>query len=212
MATSEVDICTDALLLIGEQGINALDDTTINGAYCLRFYPRLRSSILSMHSWRFATKFQQLTRDTAYTAAGFTYQHLLPPDRLVGQPIRFFPSNDVTGLPLDSFNIFADKVRSHAIDVWSEYRFPPPEAAWPAMVQELAVLALGAQLALVITEQRELAKDLREQAWGTPQDMGRGGKFRSAALLDAQSSPSESLAEFHSPLTAARHGAGQRRY
>lgn len=81
--SSEVEICNNALLQLGEEPIISLDDVSKKARLCKRFYPDVRDAVLRAYPWRCATAFQklgQLTGTDALVGTGFTYTYQLPVD------------------------------------------------------------------------------------------------------------------------------------
>lgn len=82
MAT-EVSICSNALLLLGEKTITALTDGTTRANLCNQFYAETRDDLLRLHPWRFAIGRQTLAQDATYAASWeFAYSYPLPVDCL----------------------------------------------------------------------------------------------------------------------------------
>ncbi len=80
---SEVEICSDALLQLGESPITSFDDDSKKARLCKRFYPMTRDAVLRAYPWRCAIAFQslnQLAGEDVITGAGFAYTYQLPTD------------------------------------------------------------------------------------------------------------------------------------
>jgi len=67
MATSEIDICTQALAAIGQPAISSFDDGTDISTLCANTYPDFRRSMLTAYPWRFLTTTRQLALITNLT-------------------------------------------------------------------------------------------------------------------------------------------------
>ena len=76
---------------------------------------------------------------------------------------------------------------------------------WPGDFRELFTVALMAELALSIREDRPLRNELYRQAWGTPQEGGRGGLFGAALDNDSQAIPSTIVGGGYNPLIDVRY-------
>lgn len=79
---SEVDICNVALGYLGDSGTVASIDPPEGSAqadHCARFYPIARDTILSAHSWGFATRRAQLPM-LASDVQGWDYAYVVPND------------------------------------------------------------------------------------------------------------------------------------
>ena len=80
--STETDVCNEALGLIGQSPITAIDDGSIPANRCLQFYAPLRDALLRSHHWNFALKWVQLAQDVTPPVAGFTFAYTLPADCL----------------------------------------------------------------------------------------------------------------------------------
>jgi hypothetical protein len=81
MASSEAEICSDALVLIGAKPITALTENTREARLCARLYPKTLQEVLRMAPWACARKEQQLNQDDPpSTLFTFTYSYQLPID------------------------------------------------------------------------------------------------------------------------------------
>jgi hypothetical protein len=83
---SEVDICNDALAMLGDEATVASIDPPEGSAqadHCARFYPKARDALLEMHQWGFATVRVALPLLTAgVTPSTWQYAYVAPPDAL----------------------------------------------------------------------------------------------------------------------------------
>ncbi|UOF78756.1 major capsid protein [Caudoviricetes sp.] len=82
MATSETEICSNALNYLGEQTITSLTDGTIRATLCATHYPTLRDALLSSHPWKFAAVRTSLATLAAAPAFEWTIAYQLPSDYL----------------------------------------------------------------------------------------------------------------------------------
>lgn len=79
---SETDLANDALGQIGQAAVTAMDDTTVLGSYCLRFYPTLRDAALTMAHWSFAKARAVLAAETTPPPFQYGFRYKLPDDCL----------------------------------------------------------------------------------------------------------------------------------
>lgn len=77
---TEVSICSNALLKLGDQPITSLDDPTERARLCKRFYAKVRDAALRVHNWNFAIKRVALVQSATAPAFGFTFAYVLPAD------------------------------------------------------------------------------------------------------------------------------------
>src|SRR5262245_9022978 len=82
MATSEVQICSNALLLLGAGTINSFDDDNDRTRLVSNLWPNAKDAILRLHPWNCAIKRSQLAPDSAAPPFDYTYQFTLPADCL----------------------------------------------------------------------------------------------------------------------------------
>ena len=152
MATSEVDICNSALAKLGVEPITSFLDNTKRGRLCALQYPKIRTKILRMHPWNFATKQVQLTPLVAPPLFEYSYQYNLPADFIRTVSVycpssrytiegKFILSNDAT---LDFSYIF---------DVQDVNLYDP-------LFSELLALGLSVELCYPLVQSRELYTSL----------------------------------------------------
>ena len=82
--SSEVDICNDALAVVGDAAnVSSISppDTSAQAGHCARFYPMARDQLLEMHPWNFATKRAALSL-LSETSNQWQYVYALPGDCL----------------------------------------------------------------------------------------------------------------------------------
>lgn len=81
---SEVDICNDALGMLGDKAnVSAINppDTSAQAGHCARFYPMCRDELLEAHAWNFATKRVPLAQLSA-TSSQWQFIYAVPNDCL----------------------------------------------------------------------------------------------------------------------------------
>lgn len=82
MATSDVQICSNALLLLGAQTINDFDEENDRALLVANLWPNARDAVLRSHPWNCAKERVLLAPDASPPAFGFSYQFALPGDCL----------------------------------------------------------------------------------------------------------------------------------
>ncbi len=89
---TQVGICNQALVFLGEKTIISLDDNTRQGELCSTFFDDTRDTLLRSHPWNFALKRMALTLLTG-TPYGDEWdkQFLLPADCL--RVLQTYPLN-----------------------------------------------------------------------------------------------------------------------
>ncbi len=93
--------------------------------------------------------------------------------------------------------------------LYAEYTAVRTESVWPSWFRQLVVTAFAADLA-DHCQRATLARELRTEAWGTPQEQGMGGLMGSAMAEDSRMAPQRQLVGGvdDGPLVAARGGFG----
>ena len=140
---TDIDIASNALLLIGENTISAFTEDTTAALIASNLYQPTLESLLSLHPWRFASNKSTLSRLTAVPLDQWSYGYQLPTDFLVAQHV------DVGN---DNFQIYADKLYSNETTMVLDYTYKPDEAYFPAYFTELLELRLASVFAIPITE------------------------------------------------------------
>lgn len=82
MATSKTEVCNSALIYLGANTINSLNDSSKNARLCNDQYDKLRKSLLRSHPWNFALTRKDLSQTNNTPAYGFSNEYLLPSDVL----------------------------------------------------------------------------------------------------------------------------------
>jgi|TARA_R110002020_G_scaffold22513_7_gene76087 hypothetical protein len=78
--SSEAEICSNALSLLGDDPITALTDDSTRARLCNRFYASTRDSVLRAFTWNFAITRQALAQSTTTPNFEFSFQYQLPED------------------------------------------------------------------------------------------------------------------------------------
>ena len=204
MATTEVDLCNRALLLLGASTITSITgaDISSRAVACSIIYPPLRDALLAMHPWRFATGKVQLARLSAAPVNEWKYAYQLPSDLIAG-PYAVFNSDQGGAVPMTSgFEIFQDALYTNDTLIVIDYRFRPDENKFPSWFQWLLVLAMTGAIAPEVTDIAALAVEYNQRAFGSPGENFRGGYFAIAATQNAQSNPAIKIED--STITNAR--------
>lgn len=199
MATSDVDICSAALVECGAQPIQALSESTV----CAQRYPAFKKFCLSIHPWRFNTGKRQLARLTATPLNQWKYAFSLPSDLLQG-PLAVFNSDKEGAPPTTSFEQYENTIYADDEELWIDYQFEVAEGRFPPPFEQFLIKAFAAEICIPVTEQRERADDLRAEAWGPKSDNMNGGLFGKAKRLSGAVRPTQALPRGAFPLTAVR--------
>ena len=79
---SMVDICSNALLMLGASPLNAFDEDSDRARLAANLWPVIRDMVLRSHPWNCAIKRVQLAPETGKPAFGWQRQFVLPADCL----------------------------------------------------------------------------------------------------------------------------------
>jgi hypothetical protein len=77
---SVVDICNEAMDLLGAATITSLTENSKEARLCNRRFETVRDTVLRAHNWNIAITRKQLAKDSDSPAFGFTNQFTLPTD------------------------------------------------------------------------------------------------------------------------------------
>ena len=206
MALSNIDICSNALVRLGDVSINSFTSSDAAAA-CGVIYPFIKQSILVSYPWWITMKKSGLlSRQVTGPETEYKYSYQLPTDR-IGAPRKVFDSQTIPAgnqPTFTRFDIYGDKRFASAEKILGDYQIDVSEVLMPFYLVELLTLALAAEVALADTDKLNLAEFFTIKAYGPPSDNRRGGQFRVAARLDAQSHRPPRTQNF--PLTAVRQG------
>jgi len=114
---SVVDICNEAMDLLGAATITALTENSKEARLCNRRFETVRDAVLRAHPWNTAITRASLAKDSESPAFGFANQFTLPTDPYCLRVLSFWNSNiDSDVAPYDSevmFKIEGRKVLSN---------------------------------------------------------------------------------------------------
>ena len=176
---NEISIINDALTLVGHPAIHDLTGSIPASEQAARLYPLVLDQLLDSYPWRFAMRQAQLTRLTEKPKVNYTSAHKLPQDR-DGTPRRFY--SDTSGTVITDWVIYEDAVQTHSEVVYCDY---VKKGGLTGTFRHLLVNALAASFAISLCDDRGLHDRYHQTAFGTPQEGGRGGLFKSAISTDA---------------------------
>jgi hypothetical protein len=195
-AATEVSICSNALLLLGANPINALDENTERARLASNLFPMVRDYVLRRHPWNCAIKRVALAPDTrtaAESAANpdWSFTFTLPPDYL-----RTLSVGEV-GAEAE-FAIESGKLMCNDNPVLLRYvwRNENP-GTWDSMLVWGMTVAMKAVMAYPITQ----STSLEQLVDGALADV-----LKQARAVDGQDGTPETFGD--SPLLHARMGGG----
>ena len=90
---SVVDICNEAMDLLGAATITALTENSKEARLCNRRFETVRDAVFRAHTWNVSIQRSSLALDTDTPAFGFAYQFSLPTDPYCLRVVSFWNSN-----------------------------------------------------------------------------------------------------------------------
>lgn len=194
--SSAIDICSNALLLLGARPIQSFDDGTDSSTLCANLYPSTKQSILSRHDWRFTISKRQLALTTSTPVSYWEYEFQLPSNRLTDGVIKAFDSDSAGTPPYKNFEIQGDKLLADVDQIWIDYQTAADETAWPPYFVELMEYVMAWKLAYPVTDQANLGQEMKATAFGTAAEVMNGGLFALAKTRNSSENPPQRLEDF----------------
>lgn len=188
MTATAVSICSNALLILGAQTINALDEDNDRARLCSNLYSTVRDNMLRAHPWNCAIKRIQLAPDAERPAFGYSYKFTLPGDWL-----RTIEVEDNCDFTIEGRSILSD---AESINLRYVYR-NAIESTWDAALVEVMTLAMAARMAYAITQSTSMEQSRMQELEFA---------LRKARAVDGQEEPPQTFGDF--PLLAGRFGGG----
>lgn len=203
MATSKIDIASQALGLLRADVISSFDQGTREADIVKLYYDDFVQDILSRFAWSFCTKKRLLNQTTA-PLNEFKYAHIYPAEAL--RLWAVYASGTVGAPVINEFDIQAPegsrRILSNQEVLYGEYTCYIDEANWPGYFTHFAIHAFAALIAMPVTDDEALETRFKTLSWGPPSEGGRGGFFYTATSVDAQQKPGEVIQD--SPFVTAR--------
>ena len=164
MATTKIDICARALVMIGAQPITSFTDGSTEALVANNVYEDITKAALTRHKWRFATTQKQISLLTNAPVGRYDYAYQVPTNPEVLQ-INTITVNDYV-IPYARYQdyIYVNSYGSSSTLVM-DYIYRVDEAYFPphfilALEYELASIFAGsvARDAAMIKQFKELAE------------------------------------------------------
>jgi hypothetical protein len=162
---SVVDICNEAMDLLGAATIASLTENSKEARLCNRRYETVRDAVLRAHPWNAAIRRADLARDSSAPAFGFKYQYTLPTDPYCLRVLSFWNSNvDNELTPYDSqvmFKIEGRKILSNedACKIIYVARVTDTEQ-YDALLSSTIAHKLASETAYAITGSNSIAQQM----------------------------------------------------
>ena len=189
--TTDIEIMSTAVVLLGKKAFTTIDDADEFAVGVQKFYDLLVESELAQNAWKFCKGHVQLSQVAGFDPdfAEFNTAYDLPADFL--SLVRLYPNIN--------YQIFERRIYTSGTGVLKlEYNRDVPVTRWSAPFKEYMVYALAAKLAPAVTENPQIAQQMKSE-----RDLVR----TTALYIDAQNSPNQPIQR--NPWIAVRTGRGR---
>lgn len=180
MTLTKVEICNQALNLIGARSIQSFGEGTETARRCASLYDLSRQSLLRMHPWSFAKKRMQLAPSAVKPTFGYSNAFPLPSNF-----IRILD----TGLDeyeVEGGHILANTTLINLVYITDEDN----ESCWDSLFSECMVLYLANKLCKPISGSQSEA----DSAWQKLQNT-----LKQARAINGQERPSQDFSANYYP-------------
>ena len=160
VASSGIDICSRALILIGADPITSFSDGTTESNVAVNVYEDVARAALVNSRWRFATNQQKLALLTDAPTGRYDVAHQLPTDLLMLHAVTV---ND----NLIENAVYGDKVFSDSStsdNLVADYSFRADETTWPSYFTLAVEYSIAIIFATSIARDSSLAQLMQQQA------------------------------------------------
>lgn len=200
---NRIEICNLALTNIGMEPIeseNAEGAETVLNAYTSNV-----NFLISAYPWSFTRRFRELGKPDQPPKSDWRYAYRLPAGRS-GPPRAYYSSkaDAQRGRALQLFDIVGNEIHCDEPRLFARFHGPTDPAFWPGYFIKCVQLAIEADLALSVREDKVLQREKLQALFGTPSQGLEGGYFGDAKAIDAQGTPAESLVSEGGDLIEAR--------
>ena len=187
---SKVDICNEALNLLGANTISSLSETSTTAVLCNRIYDTEVDYLLRQHNWNAAVNEANLAAVTGTPIVGWSYKFLMPTDPYCLRVLNVYDtSDDDQNFQCRGRHIYCD---TSAIDMIYIGRITDPNE-FDSMLMKTLVDLLAYRLAFPVTRSRDVAATMFEAYRNTLADAmsvdsqeGTPEELKSDHLLDAR--------------------------
>lgn len=160
MATTDIDICARALVLIGASPITSFEDGTTEATVAANLYEDTVRDMLTRFRWRFATGQSQLSRLTTAPAARWDAAYQAPADLLTLHAVT------VNDNPI-AYDRYQDLIYCNATTedvVYADYTFRASEDLWSPGFITAVEYQLASIFAYSVAAQVDLSDMMEKRA------------------------------------------------
>lgn len=187
MATSKIQVCSNALILLGQSTIASFSESSDRATACSNLWDNSRQAVLRSHPWNCAMKRVALTPDANTPAFDWAYQFALPGDCLrvlsVGQ------DGEVPEYKLEGRKILIDDN-----PLYLRYIFDNDDvASWDTQLVECMTRYMAFSMAYALTKSASLRDSIYQEFTLL---------LKKAKAVDGQEDTPDEVGDF--PFLAAR--------
>lgn len=154
MASSDTEICNNALILIGQVLITSMTEDSKAARTCNFYYNIARKAVLRSHPWNFAIKRKKLASLPDAPVFDFTYAFQLPSDAL-----RILNTNDKN----DTWRIEGQTLVSYSSSVEVLYIADITQTGlFDDMFDEALAARIALAIAMPLADSRTIRSDMKE--------------------------------------------------
>lgn len=178
MASSSIEICNQALMLLGDKTIADFNEDSAAAKLCSTLYPLARDAVLRLHPWNCAVKRVKLTPKSQTPEYGYANAFTLPPNLL-----RLLSIDGLTDYKVEGREILSD---SSSISVRYIYRNENVNEYDSLLVEAMSGY-LAYKLAYPITKSSTVREEMKAIF---------GDLLKLAKSVDAQEEPQDTIGDF----------------
>ncbi len=151
MTATNISICSNALILLGDTAISSFTDGTTGSDVSAALYDTTLESMLTETLWHFATKVVDAAKLADKPTNNWSNQFQLPSD------VLYLVKTDTR-----NYEIYEDKIYTNANTLQLEYIYKVGEHAMPSYFIKALEYHLAAQFAIPITGNTTRAEEYRK--------------------------------------------------
>jgi hypothetical protein len=196
MALTKFELVSVALMKLGADPIQSFDDPTTIAKSAGKIYEHEKRRILGSYVWKFSLKYASLPRLAAAPLMQWEYQFSLPPDRISDNMFQVFNTDKVDAYSTPHYTVQDNKLLSNFEEIWVRYQYDIDESMFPTYFEALMVKVMMAEMAFLVTNSSSKEAELKQEVYGTPSEMGRGGLYAQTMAIDSKDTPLVKINDF----------------
>ncbi len=187
MSATEISICSNALLMLGDRPIASFTEDQDRARLASNIWPQARDHILRSHPWNCAIKRVALSPDVTAPAFDWAYQYTLPAD--------FLKALSIGEMGIEGeFRIEGRKLLCDDNPCFLRYIFANDNpGTYDPMLVEVMTAEMAHRMAYAITQSASMVDTMAQKA---------AQLMRRARAVDGQDDTPEQLGD--NPLVSAR--------